>query len=64
MVTLVETWNPDDLILNCYRLAKYYHVNPEVFMEMPIFSRLSMHVYYTAKLIEAQRKASRRDDDD
>jgi hypothetical protein len=59
---LVEV-DPEDLILNCYRLADRYHQNPEVFLQMP-FSRLNAHIYYTIKLIDAQRRAARRRDDD
>jgi len=52
--------NPDDLILNCYRLAERFHQNPEVFVEMPL-SRVNLHVYYTVRLIEVQEGARMRD---
>ena len=54
---------PDEIILNCYRLADRFHQNPDVFLDMPL-SQINRHIHYTIKLIEAQRKARRRDDDD
>jgi hypothetical protein len=59
---LIDTLDPDDEILNCYRLADRYHQNPELFIEMPL-SRIHKHIRYTIKLIEAQNKARPRDDD-
>ena len=50
--------DPDEVILNCYRLADRFHQNPDVFLELPI-SRVNAHIYYTIKLIEAQAKARR-----
>ena len=38
------------MILNCYRLAKYYAVSPDVFLRKPM-SELNRDVYYTNKLI-------------
>lgn len=52
--------NPEDLILNCYRLADRYHQNPEVFTEMPL-SRVSEHIRYTVRLIEIQNEARGED---
>jgi hypothetical protein len=54
--------DPDELILNCYRLADRFHQNPEVFLEMPM-SRIDMHVEYTVKLSRLQRQAQQSDDD-
>jgi hypothetical protein len=55
--------DPDELILNCYRLADRFHQNPEVFLEMPL-SRIEMHVHYIVKLSRLQRQAQNKDDDD
>jgi hypothetical protein len=54
--------DPDELILNCYRLADRFHQSPEVFLEMPL-SRIDMHVQYTVKLTRLQRAAQQSDDD-
>jgi hypothetical protein len=54
--------NPDDLILNCYRLAERYHQNPDVFIDMPL-SKVAWHVHYTVRLIEAQNGARERGED-
>jgi hypothetical protein len=58
-----EAPNPDELILNCYRLADRFKQNPAVFLQLPL-SEISMHINYTIKLIEAQRVARARDSDD
>jgi hypothetical protein len=55
--------DPEELILNCYRLADRFHQNPEVFLSMPITS-ISMHVYYAVKLVELREEAQRGFDDD
>jgi hypothetical protein len=54
--------DPDELILNCYRLADRFHQNPEVFLEMPM-SRIEQHVLYTVKLTRLQRQAQQSDED-
>jgi hypothetical protein len=43
-----------EIILDCYRLAHWYHVNPEVFLAMPL-SEVSMHLDRTATLDREQR---------
>jgi hypothetical protein len=48
--------DPDEFILNCYRLADRYHIDPEYLLDMPM-SRVAMHVHYTVKLIDAQARA-------
>ena len=54
--------NPEDVILNCYRLAERYHQNPDIFVEMPL-SKIDAHIYYTVRLIEVQNKARERGED-
>lgn len=54
--------DPDEIILDCYRLAERFHQNPETFTEMPL-SRLNNHIKYTIRLVEAQNKARARNDD-
>jgi hypothetical protein len=51
------------VILNCYRLADRFKQNPTIFLEMPL-SAVNLHLVYTIKLIEAQRAARERNDDD
>lgn len=62
LVTAVAP-DPDELIINCYRLADRYHLNPDVFLDMPI-SRIDMHVRYTVRLMEMKEAAQRKVDDD
>lgn len=52
--------DPNEVILNCYRLADRYKQNPLVFLQTPI-SEINLHVNYTIKLIEVQRAARERD---
>jgi hypothetical protein len=48
------------MILDCYRLARLYHVSPEVFLSMP-FSEVRIHLTRTAELTRRQQPV---DDDD
>jgi hypothetical protein len=50
----------DGLVLDCYRLAKYYSRNPSEFLSMPM-SEIRRHMARTAKLEELLRPV---DDDD
>jgi hypothetical protein len=45
------------VILNCYRLAKYYAVSPDVFLNKPL-SLLARDIKYTNMLVE-ESQASR-----
>lgn len=54
---------PDEIILNCYRLADRYHQNPAVFLNMPL-SEIGLHLTFTVKLIEAKIAAHARDEED
>jgi hypothetical protein len=40
-----------ELILDCYRLAKFYAVDPETFLRCPM-SILNRHIMWTDRLIE------------
>jgi hypothetical protein len=46
------------MILDCYRLAAYYHVDPRVFLDMPI-SEVTRHRQRTAQLMREHREAQR-----
>lgn len=39
----------DGMIIDCYRLASYYHLDPRIFLEMPI-SEVKLHLSRTAQL--------------
>jgi hypothetical protein len=60
---VVENPDPEELALNCYRLADRFHQNPAVFLSMPI-SEIGMHVHYTVRLIELRKAAQSGVDDD
>jgi hypothetical protein len=45
------------MILDCYRLAKYYCVSPEVFLAMP-FDDVQLHLYRTIQLTKMMRRES------
>lgn len=44
----------DTLVLDCYRLAKYYGLDPDLFLNKPL-SAIQRHMKWTAKLIETQQ---------
>lgn len=58
----VDQPDPEELILNCYRLAQRFHQNPDVFLSMPV-SDIDRHIRYTVMLIDL-REAAQRDEDD
>jgi hypothetical protein len=35
--------------MNCYELAKYYHIDPDIFLNKSI-SEVQRHMYWTSKL--------------
>jgi hypothetical protein len=51
----------DEIILDCYRLAREYHVSPELFLAMPL-SEVRMHFFRTIQLQRAQRPVESEDD--
>jgi hypothetical protein len=46
----------DEIILDCYRLARWYHVSPDVFLSMPL-SDVSLHLLRTAQCDRTQQQA-------
>lgn len=48
--------NEDKFILDCYRLARWYHVSPEVFLSMTI-SEVTLHLTRTAEIARLQQPA-------
>jgi hypothetical protein len=43
-----------EIILDSYRLARYFHVSPEVFLSMPL-SEVRLHMERTAELDRRQQ---------
>lgn len=52
---LVVVGEDEALVLDCYRLARFYHVNPETFLNMPI-SVSHKHLINTVKLAEQMKR--------
>jgi hypothetical protein len=46
---VVITQIDDGIILDCYRLASYYHLDPRTFLDMPV-SEVRLHLSRTAQL--------------
>ena len=46
----------DDVILACYELAKFYGVDPRIFLDQPI-SEVARHKHWTHKLANRMREA-------
>jgi hypothetical protein len=42
------------MVLDCYRLARHYHVSPEIFLGMT-FSEVQIHLIRTAQVVRLQR---------
>lgn len=52
----------EDLVLDCYRLARWYHQAPDVFLNMPI-DDVRIHLSRTLKLADMMRRANRQSED-
>jgi hypothetical protein len=54
--------SPDELVLGCYELASFYHVDPRIFLEQTIHE-IKRHKRWTEELIRrrlaAEEAASR-----
>jgi hypothetical protein len=46
----------EDLVLDCYRLAHYYHCDPRIFLDMPL-SEMTAHMRHTIRVAELEREA-------
>jgi hypothetical protein len=44
----------DDIVLDSYRLARWYHVSPEIFLNMPL-SEVRIHMERTIQLARIMR---------
>ena len=53
MITVTD----DSMILDCYRLAAHYHLDPRIFLEMPI-SEVQLHLSRTAQLERTRARES------
>jgi hypothetical protein len=52
----------DEIILDCYRLARWYRVSPEVFLSMPL-TEVTLHLMRTAQCARMQQSAAGDDDE-
>jgi len=48
--------NPESIVLGCYELAKYYQIDPRIFLEQGV-SAIERHRYWTEKLADKIRAA-------
>lgn len=48
--------SPDEIILGCYELAKFYQVDPRSFLEQTI-TDISRHKMWTERLVQRMRAA-------
>jgi hypothetical protein len=51
----------NDIILDCYQLARFYHVSPEVFLNMPL-SEVHLHLLRSNEM-DQRRRQSMSDDE-
>jgi hypothetical protein len=52
----------NDLILDCYQLARFYHLNPEIFLNMPI-SEVNLHLLRSSEMDRRRQMQSASEDD-
>ena len=52
---MVITRLDDSMILDCYRLAHYYHIDPRIFLDMTL-SEVRMHLQRTAQMENLRRQ--------
>ena len=45
----------NEIILDCYRLARHYHQSPTVFLDMPI-SEVRLHLERTLQLMDKMQQ--------
>ena len=48
--------SPEDVILACYELAKFYQIDPRIFLDQTI-SEVARHKHWTFKLSDKMRAA-------
>ena len=54
----------DELVLDCYRLGKFYHVDPDVFLRKPL-SVIDQQIRRTDQLVQRMNiEANAASDDD
>jgi hypothetical protein len=46
-----------EIILDCYRLARFFHCSPDTFLSLPL-SEVWMHLKYADTLSKAEQSAS------
>ena len=46
----------EDLVLDCYRLARWYHQSPEVFLDLPL-DEVRVHMSRTLRLADLMRRS-------
>jgi hypothetical protein len=52
----------ENIILDCYRLARWYHQSPDVFLAMPL-SDVRLHLIRTIQLSQIIRQEAQDSDD-
>jgi hypothetical protein len=53
----------EDLVLDCYRLARWYHQSPDVFLTMPL-DDVQVHMNRTIRLRNLMARAQQAEGDD
>jgi hypothetical protein len=52
----------ENIVLDCYRLARFYHTSPDLFLNMPL-GDVQLHLYRTVQLTEIMQKEAERAED-
>jgi hypothetical protein len=52
----------NDIVLDCYQLAKFYHISPEVFLNMPL-SDVHLHLVRSHEMDLRRQQQAASDDE-
>ena len=52
----------ENIVLDCYRLARFYHTSPDVFLNMPL-GDVQLHLYRTIQLTRIMQREAERDEE-
>jgi hypothetical protein len=52
----------ENLVLDCYRLARFYHTSPDLFLNMTL-SEVQLHLYRTIQLTRIMQREAEREEE-
>ena len=52
----------ENLVLDCYRLARFYHTSPDIFLNLPL-GDVQLHLYRTIQLTRIMQRETEREEE-